>query len=124
MTKSLSERIAERVNGVSKHSAVTRNRAAFMAVKEEVRQALDDGWCRKLIWETLKEEGKIPFEYQTFLRMTKKAGLDLQANDQVNEDEKLDHKGKNEIVTNNPTKASGALAGFNFDANARKEDII
>ena len=120
MTKSLSERIAERVNGVSKHSAVTRNRAAFMAVKEEVRQALDDGWCRKLIWETLKEEGKIPFEYQTFLRMTKKTGLDIQ----VNEDEKIDPKGKDETVTNNPIKASGALAGFNFDANAKKEDII
>ena len=124
MTKSLSERITEKVNGVSKHSAVTRNRAAFMAVKEEVRQALNDGWCRKLIWETLKEEGKINFEYQTFLRMTKKAGLDVQVKDQVNEDEKIDQKGKDKTVTKNPIKASGALAGFNFDANAKKEDII
>jgi hypothetical protein len=120
MTKSLSERITEKVNGVLKHSAVTRNRAAFMAVKEEVRQALNDGWCRKLIWETLKEEGKINFEYQTFLRMTKKAGLDVQ----VKEDEKIEPKGKDETVTKNPIKASSALNGFNFDANAKKEDII
>lgn len=118
MTKSLSERIAERVNGVSKQSAIPRNRAAFMAVKDEVRQALQDGWSQKLIWETLKEEGKIPFEYQTFLRMIKKAGF----NDQTNEEE-IDSRSKDETLGRTPVRTNG-LAGFNFDAKAKKEDII
>jgi Family of unknown function (DUF5338) len=48
------------------------NRAAFLALRDEVKQALDDGWPIKEIWETLHEEGGIAFSYTVFCRYVKR----------------------------------------------------
>ena len=65
MAKSLSARIAERV-ARKKPAGNVRNRAAFLALRGEVKQAIDDGWPVKTIWETLHGEGKVDFSYQAF----------------------------------------------------------
>jgi hypothetical protein len=65
MGKSLSERIAARAAN-NKPSRSGQNRGAFLALRSEVEQALDDGWPVKTIWETLHQEGKITFSYQSF----------------------------------------------------------
>lgn len=72
MKKNLSQRIAERVTQKQPNQKA-KNRAAFFANKEEIEQALSDGWSMKLIWETLKEEKRIGFSYQAFTRHVKKA---------------------------------------------------
>ncbi|HGU7323856.1 TPA: TraK family protein [Legionella pneumophila] len=64
-TKSLSARIAERAAS-KKTSISAQNRAAFLVIREDVRQALNDGWSSKTIWETLLEEEKISCSYPTF----------------------------------------------------------
>lgn len=65
MAKSLSMRIAERM---SKKAASVggQNRAAFLALKPDIEEALGDRWPVKSIWETLYAEGKIRFSYQSF----------------------------------------------------------
>ena len=65
MAKSLSERIAARAVK-KKPSRSAQNRAAFLALRVDIKQALDDGWPVKSIWETLHEEGKVDFSYQAF----------------------------------------------------------
>ncbi|MBP9806400.1 MAG: TraK family protein [Candidatus Accumulibacter sp.] len=65
MAKSLSARIAERI-ARKKRAGNVRNRAAFLALRGEVRQAIDDGWPVKTIWETLHDEEKVTFSYQAF----------------------------------------------------------
>ncbi len=65
MTKNLSVRIAERT-AQKKPSRNGQNRATFLAIRGDVKQALDDGWPVKTIWETLHEEGKVSFSYQAF----------------------------------------------------------
>ena len=65
MAKSLSERIAARTVK-KKPSRSAQNRAAFLALRVDIKQALDDGWPVKSIWETLHEEGKVDFSYQAF----------------------------------------------------------
>ena len=65
MAKSLSARIAERV-ARKKPAGNVRNRAAFLALRGEVKQAIDDGWPVKTIWETLHDEEKVAFSYQAF----------------------------------------------------------
>jgi hypothetical protein len=35
-------------------------------MRGDVKQAIDDGWPVKTIWETLHEEGKVSFSYQAF----------------------------------------------------------
>jgi len=68
MTKSLSERIYQREKYRPKSLSKIRdkNRIAFLAIQEEVSDALDVGWSMKAIWNTLHEEGKIEMTYETF----------------------------------------------------------
>lgn len=79
MAKGLSERISERMKS-KKPSISGTNRAAFLAVKEDVIQALDDGWPVKTIWETLAEEGKIPFGYDAFINYVNRLIKETSAN--------------------------------------------
>src|SRR5712671_5417020 len=65
MPKSLSDRIRERAKKKTS-SRNSRNLGLFLAVRDEVIHALEDGWPVKTIWETLHEEGKVTFSYQAF----------------------------------------------------------
>jgi len=77
MNKSLSQRISLKMQN-SRSSRNARNLAAFLALREEIRHALEDGWPVYHIWETLHEEQKITASYTTFCgqvrRMLGKAG--------------------------------------------------
>lgn len=62
MAKSLSAEIAEEeaaLRGVS-------NRAAFLVVRDEVKQAIEDGWSLRAIWRTLHKQGRMPCGYEAF----------------------------------------------------------
>jgi hypothetical protein len=65
--KSLSERIAD--NALKSSAGRNdRNRAAFILVRGDVSNAVDNGYSLLSIWETLHEEGRITYTYQTFRR--------------------------------------------------------
>ena len=61
----LAQRIA--AEALAEHSTRAKNRALFLAVREEVRQALELGWPVKRIWRTLAKEKRIPFGYDAFI---------------------------------------------------------
>jgi len=67
MTKRLSERIAMQMKSdarkISGHS-----RAVFLSLKDEIEEAVSDGWTLKAIWAILYKEGKIKFKYGMFRR--------------------------------------------------------
>ncbi len=65
MGNSLSEQIAAK-QMIRKAFAKSVNKAAFLALKNDIASVLADGWSVKLVWETLVEEGKISFSYKTF----------------------------------------------------------
>ncbi|MDH3444477.1 MAG: TraK family protein [Deltaproteobacteria bacterium] len=65
MAKSLSARTAQRKAQGARNG---KNKASFLAVRDQVREALDDGWSMFAIWETLHEEGSIAFSYTVFCR--------------------------------------------------------
>lgn len=44
-----------------------QNRAAFLAQRDDIKEALTDGWPVKAIWKTLHDEGKISFGYDAFI---------------------------------------------------------
>ncbi|HCR1388191.1 TraK family protein [Pseudomonas aeruginosa] len=67
MAKSLSERIAERMS-TTQPTQAGKNRAAFLAVRDEVKKALDDGWPVKVVWATLRDEGRVEFKYDAFIK--------------------------------------------------------
>lgn len=69
--RSLSERIAARsatVRLVPGRATSGLNRATFMVLREDIRQALRDGWSMRQVWLTLRDEGKVDFGYQAFRR--------------------------------------------------------
>lgn len=70
-TKTLSERIAERMS-TRTPSPGHRNRAAFLALREEIHAALDEGWSIRVVWETLHEEKRIAFGYDAFTEYVRK----------------------------------------------------
>ena len=63
MNKSLSERIADHE---SKKMVGTKNKVIFLALRQDIAEALEKGWPLIAIWETLHAEGKITFTYNTF----------------------------------------------------------
>jgi hypothetical protein len=65
MNKSLSQRISLKMQN-NRSSRNGRNLAAFLALRDEIRHALEDGWPVYHIWETLHEEQKITASYTTF----------------------------------------------------------
>lgn len=74
MGKSLSERIAGKAIKEKlpvPHSDENQNRAVFLGLRPEIRQAINDGWPIRTIWKTLHEEGTVTFGYDSFLRYTR-----------------------------------------------------
>ena len=66
MAKTLSQRIAERAK-TQVASQKGKNHASFLAVRDEVRLSIEDGWAIKQIWECLHAEKKVPFGYDAFI---------------------------------------------------------
>ncbi|MFT4059266.1 MAG: TraK family protein [Legionella sp.] len=61
MSKRIAEREAKKITTTN-----SKNKVAFLALKSDIQDALSVGWSKKVIWETLFEEGKISFSYKTF----------------------------------------------------------
>jgi hypothetical protein len=72
MAKPYNEQLAEWVRQRTQSARRDRNRVAFLAVKEDVREALDEGWPVKTIWAHMTEQQRIGFGYDTFLVYVKR----------------------------------------------------
>lgn len=72
MAKSYNEQLTEWVRQRTQSARHDRNRVAFLAVKEDVREALDQGWPVKTIWAHMIEQQRIGFGYDTFLVYVKR----------------------------------------------------
>jgi hypothetical protein len=71
MQKGLSYRISQRVRD-NRSSRNARNLAAFLAQRDEIGRALQDGWTVYQVWETLHAEQKIAASYNTFCNQVKR----------------------------------------------------
>lgn len=71
MESRLTKRLAD--NAAKENRSNARfNLSVFLLLKEEIYEAIDDGWSIKYIWELLYNEGKVGFSYQTFLNFVNK----------------------------------------------------
>ena len=120
MAKSLSERIAQRVS-TRQPSRTGKNRASFLAVRDDVKKALDDGWPVKVIWDTLRDEGKIEFVVEREL-------------DEVAEFVVVDPAHHHSVQLGPPETGGlrrldavehlAEIAGFNYNPKPNKEDLL
>ncbi len=115
MEKSLSERIA--ANALKKKLPLShgdQNRAVFLLLRQEIKQALDDGWPMRSIWELLHEEGKVTFGYDSFRRYTRRLIV-----------LPLPHLENHTMETpKRKTDETQQIRGFTFNPSPKKEDLI
>jgi hypothetical protein len=53
---------------------------AFLAARSDVIEAMVAGFALKTIWEHMREIGRIPFRYETFLKYVRRHITDVPAN--------------------------------------------
>ena len=108
MTESLSKRIA-------RHTDKNKNSGkqflpAFIALKPDIEQALNDGWTVRQIWNTLHDEGKIKCSYQWFRTLV---------NRHLKDDRKQHARADQKKSASNDQED-----GFRFNSTTEKEELI
>ncbi len=108
-----------------------KNLVAFLAVRDDVKAALDTGYSAKTVWENMHECQRIGCSYDTFLKYVKR----LIRRPQTSQADMLTTPTAT-IDDSNPTsKATAkkpaaqtmkpeAATGFTFNSAPKKEDLI
>ncbi|KTC75378.1 protein TraK [Legionella birminghamensis] len=65
MKKSLTENLTTSKQGQQKTNS-RKNKVEFLALREDISEALEKGWSITIIWETLRDEGSFTATYNTF----------------------------------------------------------
>ena len=122
-TRTLSERIAEWELQRKKKTG-SGNRAVFLTLRSEIKEALEDGWAVVQIYRTLHEEGKIDFSYQAFRLYVNKLILNPGQTHRKPKDDKptKQQAGKSEPATTK--QEADKPKGFRWNPNYSKEDLL
>ena len=119
MPKNYTEELAE---WVKKHEALrprkNKNLITFLAVRTDVKAAIEAGYAFKTIWEHLHETGKISYRYETFLRHVRQH-ITLAPTSQV----KGSNTDKKAGIVTKP-KPPEPLRGFSFNPIPKIEDLF
>lgn len=65
MKKSLIENITTS-NQLQQRASAGKSKVEFLAMREDISEALEKGWSMTIIWETLRDEGSFTATYNTF----------------------------------------------------------
>lgn len=65
MKKSLTENIMMSKQSQQRTNA-RKSKVEFLAMREDISEALEKGWSITVIWETLRDEGSFSATYNTF----------------------------------------------------------
>ena len=111
MTKPLEDRIAEHLAHENQPKRQAQ-RAAFLALKEDISRAIEAGWTAKDIWRTLRAENRIQVSYQAFATYVNRFIRETSANSATK-------------TTGKPAQPPPVRqSGFIFNPTPKNEDII
>ncbi|VEG92083.1 TraK family protein [Legionella spiritensis] len=65
MKKSLIETMMA-ADQTQRKTPARKNKVEFLALKDDISEALEKGWSVSAIWETLRDEGSFTASYNTF----------------------------------------------------------
>lgn len=100
-----------------------KNVVAFLAVRANVKEAMDAGYALKTIWEHMHEIGKIPYRYETFLKHVRRHIKQPPEPDVAPVTPPADPTAK-KAAEAKTKKEPPSVSGFVFDATPKKEDLI
>jgi hypothetical protein len=106
-----------------------KNRAAFLACIEEIKEVAGNGWNIKDIWEALRDEGRISFGYEVFRRYVNRLVLNEQGKqedpNEKNSQGTVPAKVANGKSGTGPGDAAGRIPRFDWEGRkTKKEDLI
>lgn len=109
---------------VKEKKATPRNKnlVAFLAVRADVKEAIDAGYPVKTVWENMHELKRIEFGYDTFLNYVNRHIRDSQ---ETRKTSPIESKSPDE-ATQQTTKTTkpGALPGFTFNPVPNAEELF
>ena len=132
MATSYTDQLAKWVKE-KKSTPRNKNLVAFLAVRADIKEALDAGYDVKTVWENMRELKRIEFGYDTFLNYVNRQVRQPQTHHlspltepesaQTSKDSKA--KQPEEIIkkTSNATKP-GTLPGFTFNPVPNEEELF
>lgn len=107
------------------------NLVAFLAVREDVKVAVEAGFAVKTVWRNMRETGRIDFGYDTFLnhvnRLIRRSSVEpTSVAPQLNPTRINDERQQQLKPGHTAQKAAkpASVAGFTFNPEAKKEDLI
>lgn len=137
MAKSYTEELADWVKKrEDSRPRQDKNMVAFLAVRADVKAAVEAGYAFKTIWEHMHETGKIPYRYETFLKHVRRHITHAPANQAKQaavpapaqeDDTKTDPKADATITKAPPgpkKNKARAMSGFTFNPTPNKEDLF
>ena len=138
MAKSYKEQLTEWVKQRDHSARHDRNRVAFLAVKSDVREALEEGWPVKTIWSHMVEQKRIGFGYDTFLAYVKRhvkgnakpPGADRSSRlpgPSLTPKARQSSQPKGEAMPSRPDQMqhrTEPMSGFTFNAAPNREELI
>ena len=132
MSKKLTELIAQAEMQRQQQGTGIKNRSAFLALRDDIKEAMTDGWALKQIYRTLHTQQKITCSYQTFVNYANELILKPKQVSNTATPPNLVNQGTKQTpeqianLNNTETriKKLPALPGFIFNPIANKEDLI
>ena len=125
MKKRFSEQLGEWVKE-KKSRQRDKNLVAFLAVKADVQDALNEGYAVKTIWEYMVEKKRIEYGYETFLnyinRLNRRKGKGGTPDNTKNEQSSVTNT-KEEPITTAKEQKSTQISGFKFNPIPNKEEL-
>jgi hypothetical protein len=126
MSKKLTDLIAQEETKRKQQGTGVKNRVVFLALREDIKDAMKDGWALKQIYRTLHTQKNITFSYQTFVNYANELILKPKQPVIIKHDSicKTPEQEQTAHTTEAITKKSYELPGFTFNPIAKREDLI
>jgi len=102
------------------------NHASFLILRPQINKAIEDGWSKKFIWETLHRQQKIRVGYQRFLKLVKRYTQIEQQHLKPNVEQKKTLPNK-QMKLSNTEKHQNEVSkeeGFTYTTQYNEEELI
>lgn len=132
MTTSYADQLAKWVNE-KKSTPRNKNLVAFLAVRADIKEALDAGYPVKTVWENMRELKRIEFGYDTFLNYVNRQIRQTQTKQSTRSIEQDPAQSPKNSATKPPddninqiakTTKPGALPGFTYNPVPNIEELF
>ncbi|HAT9013812.1 TPA: conjugal transfer protein TraK [Legionella pneumophila subsp. pneumophila] len=121
MKKSLIENITSSKQSPQRTNT-RKNKVEFLALREDIYEALEKGWSISIIWETLRDEGSFTATYNTFrLYVLKYLNGQKPENTQM---ETVENRSKKLVEKYSIKKKAASIPSFTFNPKPNPEELL